>query len=298
METELQVGVLAYNRDLRVREAMETVAAWAARHGRIKLICADTIPAEWIPPEALSVNEQRLRSVHVLISIGGDGTFLSAARLVEALQTPILGVHTGKTGFLTDTPLEELGVALEGISREDYGIRPRLMMEVQRRSAGKNLAVETVLNEVLVRPVHPNRMVNLRVEVNGRFLTDYWADFLIIATPTGSTAYNLSAGGPILHPTTEAFIITAVNPPSLSVRPLVVPASARLLVRDNEGQGCSLTLDGREETLLEPGQDLLLTRSSSSTLFIQSSNYAFVDALKEKLGWCGNFRNTRGTDGC
>ncbi len=298
METELQVGILAYNRDPRVREAMSIVERWARDRERIRLLCAESIPEEWVPEGALRVNEQRLRCAHVLVSIGGDGTFLSAARLVAALQTPILGVHTGKTGFLTETPLEGLELALRAIAEHNYEILPRLMMDVQRRRHGEEVEVESILNEVLIRPKSPNRMVNLRVEVNGRFLTDYWADFMIIATPTGSTAYNLSAGGPILHPTTEAFIITAVNPPSLSVRPLVVPASSRLLVRDNEGHGCLLTLDGRDEMKLEPGEELMLTRSAWSTLFIEAGHYAFVDALKEKLGWCGNFRNTRGTDGC
>lgn len=291
-----KIAVLAYNSDDRVRLSVEMIQNWAASHDFIQMLWAEEIP-ESILGQVERSSQDQIRQAEVIISIGGDGTFLSAARMVTGLRIPILGVHTGKTGFLTDFPVEKLSQALDQIASGTYEVRPRLMMEIERK-AGDFYEKDVVLNELLISPPSRTQMVNLSVEINGRYLTDYWADSLLISTPTGSTAYNLSAGGPILYPATEAFILTAVNPPSLSVRPLVIPASASLIIRENENQGCALLLDGRIEKMMQAGEEIVLRRSPWDTYIVHLTEYGFVDALREKLGWCGNFRNTRGTDGC
>lgn len=291
-----KIAVLAYNQDERVKLSVQMIQKWAAEHDFIQVLWAREIPESVVSSNCRADDEQ-LRTADVMISIGGDGTFLSASRLLTGLRTPILGVHTGKTGFLTDFPVEKLADALDLISTGSFEVRPRLMMEIDRR-CGNFHEKDVVLNELLIRPSGKNRMVNLAVQVNGKYLTDYWADGLLISTPTGSTAYNLSAGGPILYPTTEALILTAVNPPSLSVRPLVIPASAHLTIQEKEGQPCQLLLDGRIEKCMNKGEEIVLGRSPWDTYFVHLTEYGFVDALREKLGWCGNFRNTRGTDGC
>lgn len=296
MQKTLRIGVLAYNSDVRVALSLQLIQTWAAQHSFIDILWSEHIPVSVLDSVSRHT-DQELKVSHVLISIGGDGTFLSAARIVTGLQTPILGVHTGKTGFLTDFPVERLAEALEEISTDRFEIRPRLMMDIDRH-CGDFHEKDVVLNELLITPQTPQRMVNLTVHLNDRFLTDYWCDGLLISTPTGSTAYNLSAGGPILYPTTEALILTAVNPPSLSVRPLVVPATAKLRISEKEGHGCTLLLDGRIEKSMNAGEELHLSRSRWNTHFVHITEYGFVDALREKLGWCGNFRNTRGTDGC
>lgn len=291
-----KIAVLAYNQDERVQLSVQMIRKWAQEHDFIQMLWAQEIPESIISGLPRASVEQ-MRQAEVMISIGGDGTFLSAARMVTGLRIPILGVHTGKTGFLTDFPVEKLEQALDQIAQGSYETRPRMMMEIERK-AGDFYEKDVVLNELLISPLTRTQMVNLAVEINGRYLTDYWADSLLISTPTGSTAYNLSAGGPILYPSTEAFILTAVNPPSLSVRPLVIPATASMIIRENENQGCALLLDGRIEKFMNPGEEIVLRRSPWDTYIVHLTEYGFVDALREKLGWCGNFRNTRGTDGC
>jgi NAD+ kinase len=292
---KLKIGILFFNEDERTQNAVEFIRAWAERQNHIEVWWPENRFIDILADEKC-LNPEKLKLADLIISIGGDGTFLSAARLVAGIQTPILGVHTGKTGFLTDYPVEDLELALDDILHQNLSLSPRLMLDIKAFRQDKKIFQEVILNELLIRPNKPMGMVNLRVEVNGQFLTDFWADFLIISTPTGSTAYNLSAGGPIVYPSSESIIINAVNAPSLSVRPIVIPADAELRIQENEGHECQIIHDGRIQKILSPNGLIQISRSPYVTHFIRSSRYGFVDALREKLGWCGNFRNTRGTD--
>ena len=169
------------------------------------------------------------------------------------------------------------------------------MLDATVYRSGEKIACETVLNEVHIRAVAstaslinlPQRMVNLLVEYNGRYLTEYWADSLLDSTPTGSTAYNLSANGPIIHPSTSAFVLTPLAPSSLSVRPLIIPASAICQISSVSDSSLNLVFDGRINNTLESHDKLVLSQSESVTTFIRMKNTGFVDALREKLGWTG-----------
>jgi len=161
------------------------------------------------------------------------------------------------------------------------------MLDAKIFREGNQLACETVLNEVHIRARASERMVNLLVEYNGRYLTEYWADSLLVSTPTGSTAYNLSANGPIIHPSTSAFVLTPLAPSSLSVRPLIIPASAICQISSVSDSSLNLVFDGRINYTLEARDKLVLSQSESVTTFIRMKNTGFVDALREKLGWTG-----------
>lgn len=162
------------------------------------------------------------------------------------------------------------------------------MLEVGIIDSHSAITKDIIINELQIKPLEHRSMIQLEVIVNGNKLTNYWADSLLISTPTGSTAYNLAAGGPIIYPTANAVILNPVNPPSLTVRPIVVPADATIEIRNSEEVSSKIILDGREEKILKPNQTLKIRRSRFDTHIIRSPEYGFIEALKQKLGWSGD----------
>lgn len=266
--------------------ALEMISEFAARRKDVSFYAAEPLAAIATPGIRI-VSDRTLRKCDLLIAIGGDGTFLSSARLALGLHIPILGVNAGRVGFLTETPVESLPAALEALFSGDFTTRERMMMDAKIYHGKKLIAKETVLNEVHVRAHAPERMVDVDVEYKGRPLTEYWADSLLVSTPTGSTAYNLAAGGPIIYPSTEAFVLTPVAPSSLSVRPLIVPADAVCRVTSAVNSSLDLVFDGRVTRELNAECSLVLSKSKDVTTFIRMKNSGFVDALRGKLGWTG-----------
>lgn len=290
-----KIGIVGWkDKSADLALALETIHEWSREHKDVSF-CASESLAEVTYTSLKTVTERTLRKCDLLIAIGGDGTVLSTARIALGTLIPILGVNAGHVGFLAETRVENLTKTLDLIYAGEYSTRTRMMLDATVYRSGKKIACETVLNEVHIRAVAsaaslvnvPQRMVNLLVEYNGRYLTEYWADSLLASTPTGSTAYNLSANGPIIHPSTPAFVLTPLAPSSLSVRPLVLPATAECKISSVSELALNLVFDGRISRTLEPGEQLVLTQSASVTTFIRMKNTGFVDALREKLGWTG-----------
>ena len=237
------------------------------------------------------VRESQLCKMDLLLAIGGDGTVLSAAHIALGHAVPILGVNAGRVGFLAETRVKGLTQTLDSLLEGDFSTRNRMMIEATVYRGKKKICTQTVLNEVHIRAHAPERMVNVSVAYNGTDLTDYWADSLLVSTPTGSTAYNLAAGGPIIHPSTPAVVITPVAPGSLSVRPLVVSlTSKKLQMKSAVERPLDLVFDGRTTVELMPGDVVSLAESKSVTTFIRMRHTGFVGALREKLGWTGKPR--------
>lgn len=202
---------------------------------------------------------------------------------------PILGVNAGRVGFLAETRVKCLSQTLDDLLAGVYSTRDRMMIDASVYHGKKCIAKQTVLNEVHFRAHAPERMVNVNVEYNGTDYTEYWADSLLVSTPTGSTAYNLAAGGPIIHPATYAVVLTPVAPGSLSVRPLVMSLTdKKLVLRPAAGKTLDLVFDGRTCIPLEPDDYVVLTQSKSFTTFLRMRHTGFVGALREKLGWTGS----------
>ncbi|HSQ42789.1 MAG TPA: NAD(+)/NADH kinase [Fibrobacteraceae bacterium] len=284
------LGIVAWpGRSERLQEALERVAAWGIQHPRIRILALDSLRG--ISAGLSLAKTARIRASDALIAIGGDGTVLSAARLTLGREIPLLGINTGRIGFLAEYRVDSLEEALDLLVTGNYRLCPRIMLDFRVRQGRKILMRDTSLNEVQVQAVDPEHMVDLEVSLNGQRLTEYWADSLLVSTPTGSTAYNLSAGGPILHPATPAFILNPVNPFSLAVRPLVIPAeNVVLTLRECNGHSLRIWSDGRPGAELGPGQILELRKSRWGTSFVQPIHTGFVDALREKLGWTGKPR--------
>lgn len=285
--THNKIGIVGWkDKSADLALALEMIAEWSKTHKEVSFCALESLK-EVSPKNIEIVTEDALRKCDLLLAIGGDGTVLSTARIALGTSIPILGVNAGHVGFLAETRVEDLKTTLDLIQAGEFSTRNRMMLDAKIFREGKQLACETVLNEVHIRARALERMVNLLVEYNGRYLTEYWADSLLVSTPTGSTAYNLSANGPIIHPSTSAFVLTPLAPSSLSVRPLIIPASAICQISSVSDSSLNLVFDGRINNTLESHDKLVLSQSESVTTFIRMKNTGFVDALREKLGWTG-----------
>ena len=224
-------------------------------------------------------------ALNFVVVLGGDGTLLAAARAVAKAGIPVLGVNLGALGFLTEVPLEEMYATLEGIEASRCHVEPRSMVrcEVVRKNAG--LASFDAVNDVVVGKSTIARLNHCDVYVDGVFVSSYQADSLIVSTPTGSTAYSLAAGGPILMPSVGAFVITPVSAHSLTHRSLVVPDSAEIEIIAKTGDDeAYLSVDGQIGMPLQDG-DRLRCRKSELQIKLLHVSGTFFDVLRTKLKW-------------
>jgi NAD+ kinase len=234
------------------------------------------------------------RSDAVLV-LGGDGTFLAAAREAARADVPVLGVNLGGLGFLTETAEAELYPALEQLIQGDVEIEPRMMVEAKVSArGGKSAWTEVGLNDVVIHQSDESRMVKLELRVGRTPIGTLAADGLIVATPTGSTAYSLSAGGPIVGPTVEALLATPICPHSLAFRPLLVGAGEKLRVRVGATVNkARITIDGQISRLLTAGDDVEIRRARTRVSMLSLRRESFYEVLREKLAWAGPRTRTK-----
>jgi NAD+ kinase len=225
------------------------------------------------------------RSLNFVVVLGGDGTLLSAARAVAKAGIPVLGVNLGSLGFLTEVPLDQLYPSLEGIENRCCNVETRSMVHGEVVREEKVVASYEALNDIVVGKGTISRLNSCDVYVDGEFVSAYKADSLIVSTPTGSTAYSLSAGGPIVMPTVNALLITAVAAHSLTHRPLVVPGTARIELVVNTGEDeAYLSVDGQIGMPMYDG-DRVRCRKSDHQVKLLRVQGTFFDVLRTKLKW-------------
>lgn len=221
----------------------------------------------------------------LIIVLGGDGTLLHAARGVGLGDVPLLGVNLGSLGFLTAVTVDQVFETLEMIIRGELSAEQRMRLSVRVVREERTVFESLVLNDAVLNKAALARILDLSATIDGRRLTDYRADGLIVSTPTGSTAYNLSAGGPILHPSLSAMIITPICPFVLANRPLVVPGEAELTVQSSSSaEDVFLTCDGQEGFPLVAGDSVVISRTKNLWLFPSPSTDHY-SILRTKLGW-------------
>lgn len=223
----------------------------------------------------------------LLITFGGDGTLLSVARHAPD-HVPILGVNMGTLGFLTEIRVEEFPAMLERVLSGNYLVEPRVTFNVKVQGPGRDDAEYRVLNDVAINKSALSRIIEMRVTVAGQFVSTFRADGLIVCTPTGSTAYNLSAGGPIVYPTMGAIVITPICPHMLTNRPLVLPDELDIeisMVTRVERQEVYITLDGQEGLPLTMEDRVCVRKSEQRVLLVQSPDKNYFDVLRTKLKW-------------
>ena len=224
-------------------------------------------------------------ALDALLTLGGDGTMLRGARLLEGRQVPVLGINLGKLGFLTSCGRDEVEPAIRALAAGDFLAESRMTLEASIAGSGKRWMA---LNDVVIHKGGFARVVRLRVAINGETVATYAADGLVIATPTGSTAYSLSAGGPVVVPTVESIVLTAVAPHTLAIRPLVLPPSAEVTVEADDGpEELLVTVDGQTGTSFQGGQTLVVRRGEKAVQVVRFPGTTFFSRLRRKLGWGG-----------
>jgi NAD+ kinase len=238
------------------------------------------------------------KDMDALVVLGGDGTLLGAARTVGQYGIPILGVNIGALGFLTEIPLKRLYPAVEMMLQGQLEVESRLMLETRVLRDKSEICRFLVLNDVVINKGALARIIDLDVHINEQFLTTFRSDGLIISTPTGSTAYNLSAGGPILYPTLTNFVVTPICPFSLTNRPIILPDSDTVSIgmgKESE-EKVSLTFDGQVGFDFSYGDRVVINKSKNKIKLIKSPDQTYFEILRAKLMWGGATYNQKHGD--
>jgi NAD+ kinase len=257
---------------------------WLRQHGYDIVVDRETEPhAPGV--EAVAREEIAARPLRFVVVLGGDGTLLSAARSVARAGVPVLGVNLGSLGFLTEVPLDELYPTLEAINIGSCGVEARSMVHCDVLRQDSQVASYDALNDIVVGKGTVSRLNHCDVYIDGEFVSSYKADSLIVSTPTGSTAYSLAAGGPILMPTMNGFVVTPVGAHSLTHRPLVVPDTSNLIIVVNTGaEQAYLSVDGQIGMPMHDG-DRVCCRKSEYQVKLLRVRGTFFDILRAKLKW-------------
>jgi len=270
---------------IRVTEVLPAFIAWL-REKDVEFVVSDDfkeIPGvgecRFFPAE--KIDDQ----ADIVYSFGGDGTFLNTIRLLKNRSTPVLGINLGGLGYLTEVSSDELYDRTEQILQGEYGVESRMMLEI-RVNGGETAGPWYALNDVVVDKAGYPRLIEIHSYINGVYLNTFRGDGLVISTPTGSTGYSLSSGGPILEPKMAGILIVPLNPHSLSNRPLVIDDDKTIEVKANtDGPSVALSVDGQTVANLKSGHMLTVKRAESFAHVIKFSGREFYAVLRQKLGW-------------
>ena len=234
----------------------------------------------------------RIDLIDLAVSLGGDGTLLGCARLLAGSDIPILPVNLGTVGFITEIPVGEWQQAYDAYAAGSLGISTRVMVRAEVLRSGNRVACIDGLNDAVIAAHGRSKIVRLRVHLAGTWVANYRADGMVFATPTGSTAYSMAAGGPIVHPEMDAFVITPICPFTLANRPLLVPAAepVRVEIEMNQRTEITLAVDGVDVEALQPGDQIDFSRSVHQTHIVRSGKRNFYQVLRSKLDWAGEPR--------
>ncbi len=233
--------------------------------------------------------EEMMNEADLVVVLGGDGTLLHAVHLLNGRDIPVLGINLGTLGFMTEVQKADCCEALKEILQDNYQVTERRMLNVTLFRGEKEYLQEVVLNDVVINKATLARIIRLEAYLNGQFMTSYRGDGLIVSTPTGSTAYNMAAGGPVLYPTLNAFVLTPICPHTFANRPVVVAGDKEVEIDLPEANGeVYLTLDGQEGVQILEGDRVRIRQSSIPVKLIQSPTHSYFDILRQKLGWGQN----------
>jgi NAD+ kinase len=283
------VGVVARVGLTEAGTALRELVAWLTERKVLVLLEDATAPlldGECPGCERASGSELARRS-DALVVLGGDGTLLRASRMLGVRSPPVLGVNFGSLGFLTEIALRELYPTLERVLAGGYEYDERQLLHAEVQRGGETVAEADVLNDVVITRAAQSRIVELEVSIDGRFVSSFRADGLIVSTTTGSTAYNLAAGGPILQPSLPAVVLTPICPHTLTHRPLVVSDQVRVEVRvcDTRDVDVHLTFDGQSGQPLTAEETVTITRSARRLRLVHSASRDYFEVLRTKLRW-------------
>jgi len=280
------VGIISRPRREDIARVVPPLIEWLRAHG-VEVVC-DSETGECIGPLTGQTRKREELPAHsdLLIVLGGDGTLLSAARLAAAHQVPILAVNLGGMGFLTTVPQDELYQILEEIFSEKHRVSERVLLEARIVRDGAVIRRQIALNDAVLNKAALARIMDVVLRVDGEYVTTYKADGLILSTPTGSTAYSLAAGGPIVYPTVESFVVTPICPHTLTNRPLVIPDTAKIEIDfQSEDAAVFLTLDGQIGIELARGDHIVVRKAQEKLRLVRPAKKTYFEILRSKLKW-------------
>ncbi|HZS07744.1 MAG TPA: NAD(+)/NADH kinase [Blastocatellia bacterium] len=279
------MGVVVGPRKTEAVERVRDLLGWC-KHHEIELHAAAHI-AEYTGCKAMALDDEELaEDLDLIVVLGGDGTMLGASRLVGMRPIPVLGINFGNLGYLTEFTLNELFAALEGLREGQFLVDHRMMIDVGIKRGGEVVETHRALNDAVVNRAVRAQMVELNCFVDEQFVNSFRADGMIISTPTGSTAYSLSAGGPIVHPSMTAILLTPICPHMLSNRPVVLPGDSVVeIALRRAGEDVMVTIDGQKSIELTPDDRIVLLRSQTTFDLLRPTNRNYFEVLRTKLKW-------------
>jgi len=279
-----RVGVIAKPHKPEARVVLQELLPWLESRGVEPILDEDTAGLAGRPSGQRKADLPGL--VDLLLVLGGDGTLLSVARLVGARDVPILGVNLGGLGFLTEVTLEELYPTLDAVIQGTYEVTQRILLSATVHRQGERIAEYIALNDAVINKGALARMIELETHIDGQYVTTFRADGLILSTPTGSTAYSLAAGGPIVYPTLRALVVTPICPHTLNFRPIVIPDAAKVeIVQGSANENAYLTLDGQVGFTLRHRDVIQVVRSDHTITLLKAPGKNYFQILRAKLKW-------------
>lgn len=287
MDSFKTVGVIGKQRDARVAPTLARVCEHLRQRGCEVLVEASS--AAYAGADCGRAVPMKDIAVHadLAVVVGGDGTLLSAARVLAPCGVPILGVNQGRLGFMVDINPQDITEALDQVLNGEYVREQRIVLAAHIRREVESNGPFLAVNDVVIRNQAAIRMLEFETWMDGAFISQHRADGMIVSTPTGSTAYALSGGGPVLHPGLEAFALVPICPHTLSDRPIVVGSkhTVRIVLGGGEGTRAMFTCDGQVNETLDPGDAVEITRAEESLQLIHPRNYNYFNTLRNKLHW-------------
>lgn len=286
-----RVGVVA-RKDLQAASGvLAEIAGWLQARGIQTIFDTDTAALAGVPSDyPIATRDDLPKHVEFMVVLGGDGTLLGMANRIARIGSdiPILGINFGSLGFLTEITLDEVVAALEAIVAGTAPIDERMMLQGRTIRDGHPFEERLALNDIVVNRGSLSRIIDMSIAIGGQFVTHVRADGLIVTTPTGSTAYNLAAGGPIVHPDVDALVLTPIAPHTLSYRPIVIPSGSEIRIKPLIGSDTDeiyATYDGQHGTRLQTGDEVVVERTNRRVKLVRSSSRTYFEVLRAKLKW-------------
>ncbi|MBD3421228.1 MAG: NAD(+) kinase [Chitinivibrionales bacterium] len=291
MQAIRSFGVISFKQTAAVADVLERIFTWSRKHEVHVLF--HPVLKDIAPPKADVANDKHelLNKSRAVLSIGGDGTFLSVIHLCKFSSIPVIGVNMGDLGFLTDIGPERLEEHLSRLLKGEYALTSRMVLEARLVRDGKELHVFHALNDIFINRCDKPKLISISAWYGDEYITDFQGDGLIVATPSGSTAYSLAAGGPIVEPDVDTLLLTPICPHSLTERPLLLPVHKNIRLKVDAGN-CELLLsaDGLDTVRVQEGDIVTVAHGGQLNNIVKLSARTHFELLRTKLGWGKNFK--------
>lgn len=279
-------GIIAFKESSQIKNVLLRIRNWSERNS-VPVFFHPFVNNQIGPDARVSSSENEfLQNSDAIVSVGGDGTFLSVAHICRFTEKPIIGVNLGGLGFLTDISPDEIESTMDKIQSGQFSTISRMVLEAVLYRENEQLCKFHALNDVFINRINTPKLTSISVWYGNDFITDFYADGIIVATPNGSTAYSLSAGGPIVEPNVKAFLLTPICPHSLTERPIILPSDKNIrLVINEKNPDLLFSADGLESVRLQSGDQIVVSYGGARANLIQLTDVSYFELLRKKLSW-------------